>query len=482
MASRDGGKTWRRALPPGLSRCTGGSTDFTGDPFVSIGADGTAYLVSVPVELPLPSTTLLPRSWIAINRSSDHGATWSNPVAVAPNDGGFWDKGAVTADPRRPGVAYAVFLRRTQPDGSTSFFASTRDRGRSFSAPLVTIPDQQLTYPHDPQLLVLPGGTLVQVYVQFNDSYELPLGARYPVEMRAIRSSDGGAHWSQPTTIAQAPNEVATDPDSGQLMDTLVWPSAFAGRDGTIYTAWVESAAVDSARVVLSKSTDAGRAWTRPATVARVPAQAWLPTVAVDTDGTVGVMWYDARSDRRGDNQFTAEVRFAHSTDGGATWQQQARLGGPFDMLRAGRRNTRPFLGDYFGLAPVPDGFAAAFVQAPPRSGRYHSVVFYARVVVVRPRSLRLSVRPRRAAVGRRTTFRFSVRAGGGRAVSGALIRFAGRRVSSGRGGRGALALTLGRRGSYRARAVKHGFRAATASVRAVASSQPDEQRADPAG
>src|SRR5205823_11005001 len=42
--SKDGGRTWRQVLVPGISRCTGGTDERASDPTVSFGPDGRAYL------------------------------------------------------------------------------------------------------------------------------------------------------------------------------------------------------------------------------------------------------------------------------------------------------------------------------------------------------------------------------------------------------------------------------------------------------
>jgi L-ascorbate metabolism protein UlaG (beta-lactamase superfamily) len=79
---------------------------------------------------------------------------------------------------------------------------------------------------------------------------------------------------------------------------------------------------------------------------------------------------------------------------------------------------------------------------------------------------LRLTVRPRSVRAGRRVRFRFRVRAAG-RPVRGAVVRFAGRRVRSGAGGRAVMTRRLGRPGRYRARATRAGFAPGSAGVRA---------------
>ena len=78
---------------------------------------------------------------------------------------------------------------------------------------------------------------------------------------------------------------------------------------------------------------------------------------------------------------------------------------------------------------------------------------------------MRLRVRPGRVAVGRRTRFRFRVTSAG-RPVSGAKVRFGGKRVRTNRSGRGAIRARFGKAGVRRARATRSGMRRASARVR----------------
>jgi hypothetical protein len=84
-----------------------------------------------------------------------------------------------------------------------------------------------------------------------------------------------------------------------------------------------------------------------------------------------------------------------------------------------------------------------------------------------RGRRLRLSVRPRSVRAGRETTLAFRVvTAQRRRRVVGALVRFGGRRVRTGRRGRARIVVTLHRPGQRSARASKRGFRPARATIR----------------
>jgi hypothetical protein len=81
------------------------------------------------------------------------------------------------------------------------------------------------------------------------------------------------------------------------------------------------------------------------------------------------------------------------------------------------------------------------------------------------PARLRLTVRPRRARAGRRTTFRFRVTARS-KPVRRALVRFAGKRARTGRRGRARITVTLHRRGLRNVRASARGMRPGLARVR----------------
>ena len=80
-------------------------------------------------------------------------------------------------------------------------------------------------------------------------------------------------------------------------------------------------------------------------------------------------------------------------------------------------------------------------------------------------RRMRLAVSPRSVRAGRSTAFRFRVATPDGRAVKGAIVRFAGRRARANRRGAARLTATLRRPGRRIARASKRGFRVGRASV-----------------
>ena len=103
--------------------------------------------------------------------------------------------------------------------------------------------------------------------------------------------------------------------------------------------------------------------------------------------------------------------------------------------------------------SPLVSARSAGGNARPPRPGRASA-------------RLRLVVRPRSVRAGRRTIFGFRVATADGRPASRAIVRFAGRRARTRRGGAARIVVTLRRTGRRTARANKSGFRVARATIR----------------
>jgi hypothetical protein len=378
-ASRDGGRTWTRVFVPGLTDCTGGTVSAAADPWLSFAADGKLLLGSGIANLPhLPGPTFGPQPMQVVSRSSDGGLSWSLPATVQFEPGVYSDKSAVTADPLRRGRAYEVWDVRTGPEEDTgsAWFSRSSDGGRTWSPPrLLYDPGKEEVAPFTNLIAVLPHRVLLDVI-------EVANSAANTQDVMAARSVDGGRTWSRPALIAHGSYAAPTDADAGTVYaSAAAIPSVTVGPDGVPAVAWSDIASPHSSRVLASRSRDGGRSWSRPVAVSRVRGQAFQASVAAAGDGTLGVTWYDDRRDPGGSSAaWEFDVWFAFSRDGGRSWRRR-HLAGPFDMNRAqavegaGRR-----IGDYHSLAGLPHGFAAAFVQAPPRAKIGASDVFFAHV------------------------------------------------------------------------------------------------------
>jgi BNR repeat protein len=378
MASPDGGRSWSRVLVPGLTDCTGGTVSAAADPWLSFAPDGKLLLGSGTANLPhLPGPSSGPQPSQVVSRSDDGGLSWSLPATVQFAPGVYSDKSAVTADPFRRRWAYDAWDVRSGPEEETSsaWFSRSSDGGRTWSPPRrVYDPGEQQVGPLVTEIAVLPHRVLLDVM-------QVQHGASTIADVMAARSVDGGRTWSRPALIARGSASEAIDPDAGTVALGTVITSVAVGPDGVPTVAWNDIASPHFSRVLVSRSKDGGRSWSRPLAVSRVAGQAIQADVAAAGDGTLGITWYDDRRDPGGSKAaWNFDVWFAFSRDRGHRWRQM-HLAGPFDMNRAqalegvGRR-----IGDYQTLAGLPHGFAAIFTQAPPQAKIGASDAFFARI------------------------------------------------------------------------------------------------------
>jgi hypothetical protein len=381
--SRDGGRTWRRVLVPGLTRCTGGDDSSASDPWVTIGPDGVVYLGSDQFTLaPDPG---IPHQGVVVSTSRDGGYHFDPPVVLTDvplsesND--YPDQPSVLADPRRPGTAYATWLQLVRP-GSFLQLSKTTDGGRTWSLPTVqylAAEDIDRT-----TLQVLPDGTLLDFFGR-QDPVDAAQGV---VRFEVIRSVDQGTTWSAPVPIGVVPLASPSDPDTGTpIRVSPFFYSCTVDANGTAYVAYYDYAG-GRTKVLLSRSTDGARTW-RQSVVADVPAAAFLPVVVARPD-VVSVAWDDLR-DFRPKGPLWTRVWLATSRDGGATWAQRA-VTRPFDLRRApqtlsgllGNSLVNPqlgyFLGDYQSAVALPRAVLLVTSVTPPLSGRDPSHVVLARV------------------------------------------------------------------------------------------------------
>ncbi|MBK8321306.1 MAG: exo-alpha-sialidase [Betaproteobacteria bacterium] len=358
-ASFDGGRTWTRSPLP-FSRCGGGSAANGGnferatDPWVSFGADGTAYAMGLATTG--GSFAAGSVNAMLVSRSPDGGRTWGNPAALVTDTAPFFhDKNTITADPHDARFAYAVWDRVRQGGPSPSIFTRTTDRGATWEPARVVFEPGAGSQTIGNLVVVLPDGTLVNLFAH------LESGASGN-SLKVIRSSDRGATWSDATKIADLLSIGARDPRSGAgIRDGAIIPQAAVGPDGTMHVVWQDARFSGGARdeIAHSRSTDAGLTWSTPVRVnAPLGTQAFTPAVAVRADGTIGVTYYDLRDDTVGGVPLETGYFLAHSADG-LTWSE-TRLDGPFDLATAPQANGL-FLGDYMGLAAAGGQFLALY-------------------------------------------------------------------------------------------------------------------------
>ncbi|WP_214410584.1 sialidase family protein [Sphaerisporangium fuscum] len=368
----DGGAGWRSSPLPKLTKCSGGPYSSTSNPAVSYGPGGRLFAVAMAMTWG-DSTAIL------AYRSDDDGATWTGPTALTqdPSPAYFNDRPSITADPRDPSRAYAVWNRARAADNRHELmFSRTTDGGRTWeTARAVYAPAEAGAGTVGNQIVVLPGGELVEVFHEGDFPVAGPSNPDLPSRIRVLRSGDGGTTWSEPVTITTTAFNDPLLPDVARPVSArgLVPDIAVDRRTGALYTVWGDARlATSRSSIGLAASYDGGRRWTPPIRVDRSPespaggnGQAFLPQVDVSDNGTVAVTYHDFRNNTPEPGAPTdvwmLTCRGRRCGEAPAAWRER-HLAGPFDIERAATWSGAPFLGTSVGLGHTRAGFYAALV------------------------------------------------------------------------------------------------------------------------
>jgi hypothetical protein len=371
--SSNGGQTFREIVVPGLTKCSGGTIfERASDPWLSYSKDGSILYAMSLVETKLPSGANNP-SGMAVSRSLDNGLTWSNPTFVI-NDTDptkFNDKNSLTADPTDNRFAYAIWDRLDAPigKGSTSsgenaagfrgptFFTRTTDGGNTWE------PARQIFNPGNNDqtigniIRVLPNGTLLDIFTLIRNDNK---GKIKGLSVAVLRSTDKGATWSStPTIVSTMSLAPVSDPDTGAAVRTGdLLPEAAVAPNGDVYVVWQDARFSGVSEVAMSRSTNGGTSWSAPTRISGSPGtQSFTPMIDVTRGGTVGVSYYDFRSNTAAAGLPTdVWLTHCHSTcTSGSNWTD-AHAFGPFDMENAPVARGY-FLGDYEGIATAGTNF-----------------------------------------------------------------------------------------------------------------------------
>ena len=372
--SFDGGLSWS-LTQAAFSHCTGGSAANGGayarasDPWVTIGPDGIAYQVAIGFN----GATFAPgsSSGVLASRSADGGRSWSPPATLIVDGSAYFnDKESITADSQAPGVAYAVWDRLAANGNGPAYLSRTRDAGLTWDAARPIYDPGGHNQTLDNQVVVAPlaVGSSRGVFDFFTE-FDVDTGNTVTTHLAVVRSADGGSTWSPAMRIADTHAVGAYDPQNPArtLRDGANLGSFAAGPGGQLVAVWQDSrfsaGTIDG--IAFSRSQDGGVTWSPPLQVNRVPAtQAFLPAVTVRADGTIGVLYYDMRSDTPDPGTLLVDAWLATSTDGVA-WTE-VHVAGPFDFDAAPVAEGGLFIGDYQGIAGTSGDFTAFYAQTHP--------------------------------------------------------------------------------------------------------------------
>jgi hypothetical protein len=359
--STDGGATWHNGFLPGITTfgTPAGSYDRVSDPSVAYDAAHTTWMISSLVLRNVPNSA--PDGvGVVVNRSTDGGLTWSNPVTVASHSG--LDKNWTSCD--NVSTTYAGHCYTELDDkgaGNTIHMSTSTDGGINWGAALNTANSATGL---GGQPVVQPNGTVV-----------VPIANANETAILAFRSTNGGASWSATATVAAVRDHTV----AGNLR-TDVLPSAEIDAAGTVYVVWQDCRfrrGCASNDIVMSTSPD-GFAWSA---VVRIPIDAtsskvdhFIPGLAVDpaTSGTsahLGLAYYYYPDTKCSTSTCRLSVGFVSSVDGGTSWNSPTQLAGPMTVTWLASTTQGYMVGDYISTSFAGGTAHPAFAVATAKSG-----------------------------------------------------------------------------------------------------------------
>ena len=351
-SSQNGGRTWTTGGLPGttVNATPPGPWPRISDPSIAYDAEDDVWLaLGLGIDASGDGHILL------VNRSTDHGLTWSNPVVAGTAPGTFWDKTWIGCDSwaQSPHYGNCYIEFDDNSAGNEVTMVTSTDGGLTWG-PLRSVNSSGL----GGQPVALPNGTVV-----------VPYTANYSA-VRAAVSTDGGNSWSD--------HFVASQSSTGdQEMRDPPMPTAEVDSSGRVYVAWSDcrfETGCNANDIVMTSSTD-GVTWTA---VVRIPTDAlnsgvdhFIPGLAVDrnTGGGTAHLALTYYFFPAGSSDLS--VGFTSSLDGGASWTPGRRIAGPMHQQWVAFTNQGYMVGDYISTSFTSDGKAHPVytLAKPPDSG-----------------------------------------------------------------------------------------------------------------
>ena len=321
-ATFDGGFSWYDARLPEAPDL--GSID----PKVAFTPNGTALQVGLA-------------QGMSVYRSEDGGRSWRAPARLGPG----YDRVAIAVDHSTAPTAGRIYVTGNLDAGPR--IHRSADDGRTFEA-AVTLPGIAVT-----DVLVLSdGAVLVPLYT--GPDLRLPESRGNPMAVYStVLSTDGGATFGG---LRPGFEQQRYSTDSAQRRRRA---GSIVGDNSATFAADVRSARYrdrvyaafpdmrwsgGKPRIAVVWSSDRGVSWSAPSMIdASAPASAsqFLPAIAVNDSGVVGVMWLDTRASAADD---AYDVYYSTSLDGGRTFLPAVRVSSETSRP-AGPGNMRPGLG-----------------------------------------------------------------------------------------------------------------------------------------
>jgi BNR repeat-like domain len=292
--SKDGGATWSDQVP--LCACKGSGQY---DPIVEVVPDnGDVYAL------------YMNGYNVVFIRSTDHGKTWTRPVATYGNVS--WNDKPVlaTSDDGRD-----IYVSWNGPQGGDPWIAQSHDRGRTWTQTrLKKAKDYYYAFDAD----VTHTGRVI--FAETSVVYQSSVGLTGKTKTHAIVSKDGGTTWKD-VVVDAYPAGLAAE----QRADYYAGHAALsADGDGNLVIAYdAPTTAYGLQRIYIRRSTDGGSTWSARTAVSANGEMAIAPAIESRGHGDVRMYYFQTAN---GGDVDAWNVWYRSSTDGGATWTSPVNI------------------------------------------------------------------------------------------------------------------------------------------------------------
>lgn len=370
--STDGGSTWTNGFLPGITTFNGGTYDRVSDPSVAYDASHNVWLIS-SLALVGANPNIAPTSpAVVVNRSTDGGLTWSNPVQVNSAGGtNNQDKNWSVCDDTATSPFYGHCYTEWDDNGNGNLvqMSTSTDGGLTWSARKSTANNATVI---GGQPLVQPNGTVI-----------VPIENASESSLLAFTSTNGGTSWNSTVTVTRVNHHT----DAGNIRSGSL-PTAEIDGSGKVYVVWSDCRFERNCKandLVMTTSTN-GTSWSA---VVRIPADAkgsgvdhFIPGLAVDksTSGSsthLGLAYYYYPVSSCTTSTCKLDVGFVSSTDGGTTWSASTQLAGPMTLTWLANTTQGFMVGDYISTSIANGTAHPVFAVANANSGSTFDEAMY---------------------------------------------------------------------------------------------------------
>jgi len=253
---------------------------------------------------------------------------------------------------------YAAWTKFAKPGGhgfggDQIFFSRSTDGGASFSNPLPISPGFNNNHVGGRQGAAVKVGPDGTVYVVWLDTVN-----KQTVERLSISHDGGKTFPKQNITVATVTDDFVNPvPGSSFRQDARTFPSFSIAPDGTLYVAWSNRTGDPTsghAVVLVTKSTNGGLSWSTPVVAGNVSGRsAFFASVTTNPSGNVDVAFLALDDVPTGTAPGAGVVHYdaylVQSTNGGATFSSPMVISSASSDPDGSSTNglTAQFLGDY---------------------------------------------------------------------------------------------------------------------------------------